>query len=241
VSVATSTKGTTQNKRQQQTLILGIIAVVAVIAVAAVILLSGQTTQSGIDFAAIPQSRLPDGGFVLGNPDAPITIVEFADYACPACQQYEPNITRFIEEYVATGKAKFEYRVFATAGGQQTVFAGGIAECLSDYQADGFWVARERFSQLAQQGVYQDAPRTIASELNIPYSELLTCQQNSNRVRVDMALGQQLGIQGTPAVGVRYDDAAAPQFITYGGQVYNRGGVPFEILAAVADAANATS
>ncbi|MBE0688613.1 MAG: thioredoxin domain-containing protein [Anaerolineae bacterium] len=241
MSVAASSKGTPQSKRQQQMLVLGIIAIVAVIAVVAVVLLSGQTGQTGIDFAAIPQSRMPDGGFVLGNPDAQITIVEFADYACPACQQYEPTITRFIEEYVATGKAKFEYRVFATAGGQQTVFAGGIAECLTNYQTDGFWVARERFAQLAQQGAYQDAPRTIASEMGVSYSDLLTCQQNSNRVRVDMAVGQQLGIQGTPAVGIRYNDAAAPQFISYGGQVYDRGGVPFEVMAAVVDAANGSS
>ncbi|MCA9908201.1 MAG: thioredoxin domain-containing protein [Anaerolineales bacterium] len=240
MSVAATSKAPGQKKRQQQTLLIGIIAIVAVVAVVAAILLSGQTTQTGIDFAAIPQSRTADGGFVLGNPDAPITIVEFADYACPACQQYEPNITRFIEEYVATGKAMFEYRVFATAGGQQTVFAGGIAECLTNYQADGFWVARERFSQLAQQGLYRDAPRTVANEMNASYSDLLTCQQNSNRVRVDMALGQQLGIQGTPAVGVRFGDSA-PQFITYAGQTFDRGGVPFEVLAAVTDAANAAS
>lgn len=240
MSVAATSKAPDQKKRQQQTLLIGIIAIVAIIAVAAAILLSGQTTQTGIDFAALPQSRAADGGFVLGSPDAPITIVEFADYACPACQQYEPTVTRFIEEYVATGKAKFEYRVFATAGGQQTVFAGGIAECLANYQADGFWVARERFGQLAQQGLYQDAPRTVANELNASYSDLLSCQQNSNRVRVDMALGQQVGIQGTPAIGVRYGDSA-PQFITYAGQTFDRGGVPFEILAAITDAANANS
>jgi protein-disulfide isomerase len=38
-------------------------------------------------FARLPQTRTADGGFVVGAADAPITIVEFADYACPHCQE----------------------------------------------------------------------------------------------------------------------------------------------------------
>gem|GEM_PF-6126817 len=41
-------------------------------------------------FASLPQSRTEDGGFVVGKPEAPITIVEFVDYACPHCQTYRP-------------------------------------------------------------------------------------------------------------------------------------------------------
>ena len=58
-------------------------------------------------FADIPQSRTEDGAFVLGDPDAPVTIVEFADFMCPHCQAYQTTVNRFIEQYVATGQAKF--------------------------------------------------------------------------------------------------------------------------------------
>src|SRR6188474_1184283 len=54
-------------------------------------------------YADIPFSRTEDGAPVLGNPDAPITIIEFADFACPFCQRYEPTMQEFIQEYVATG------------------------------------------------------------------------------------------------------------------------------------------
>jgi protein-disulfide isomerase len=56
-------------------------------------------------YAHIPFSHTDDGAPVLGNPDAPITIIEFADFACPYCQRYEPTMQVFIDTYVATGRA----------------------------------------------------------------------------------------------------------------------------------------
>src|SRR5262249_43482071 len=103
-----------------------IIGVVAIIAAIALILISNNQTGGGnisaSDFNSMPQQRLSDGGFVVGNPDAAVTIVEFADYACPHCQEYKPTIDQFINNYVKTGKAKFELRIFPTAGGQTTAF-----------------------------------------------------------------------------------------------------------------------
>lgn len=67
---------------QRNTLILAIIVGVAVIAAGAVILLTSntQTVTTG-SYEDIPFSRQPDGGFVLGHPDARVTIVEYADFA----------------------------------------------------------------------------------------------------------------------------------------------------------------
>ncbi len=236
-AAANAKPASAQNKRQQQVLILGAIAAVAVIAVVVAIALSGQVGSSSIDYSIIPHTRTADGGFVLGNPDAPVTIVEFADYACPACQQYESTVARFIKEFVVTGKARYEYRMFATAGGQISEFVGQIEDCIARENPDAFWTSRDQFFRLAMQGRYQDAPRTVARDLGLNYSSLLTCAQASERTRIDMALGQRVGITGTPAVAIRYGNSD-PQFITYGGQVYNRGGVPFDVLAAVVNAAN---
>src|SRR5215207_4842489 len=59
---------------------------------------SAQATEEAIEEAAgfrfsdvlleLHRERLSDGGFIIGDPDAPITIVEFADWACPHCQDY---------------------------------------------------------------------------------------------------------------------------------------------------------
>jgi protein-disulfide isomerase len=54
-----------------------------------------------------------EGGFSLGSRDAPLTIVEFTDYECQFCRQFES--TTFAElrkKYVDTGKVRFVIRDF---------------------------------------------------------------------------------------------------------------------------------
>jgi protein-disulfide isomerase len=239
VTVATKAKTSTAPKQnQQQMLIIGGIVVVALIAVIALIALSGQTAASTIDYASLPQARTPEGGFVIGDPNAPITIIEFADYACPACQTYFPEIERFVADFVVTGQARFEYHVFPTAGGAQTAFAGDMAECMDNAQPGAFWKAYTRFNQLAQQGSYPDAPRILARELGLNYSDLLACEQDNSMVEQSVALGQQLRVEGTPAVRVRYGNDA-PTFIFYAGQSFERGPVSYDVLAGITQQANA--
>jgi protein-disulfide isomerase len=220
-------------------IIIGIIAA-AVIAVIALIALSGTGRSSAVDYNAIPQYRTEDGSFVLGSPDAPITIIEFADFACPACHAYIPEVEQFINEFVVTGQAAFEYHVFPTAGGALTEFAGGIAECMDNERPGTFWNAHSRFNQLAQEGRYQDAPRVLSGELGFNYSSLLECQQESTLVRDSVALGQSLQVNGTPAVRVRYGDGA-PTLINFAGQTYDRGAVSIEVLRGVVAAAQPAS
>jgi protein-disulfide isomerase len=220
--------------------IIGGIIGVAVLVALAVILISFQSSnrsEVSLDYAAIPQSRLADGGFVLGNPDAPITIIEFADYACSHCQDYEPTVTQFINQYVRTGLARYEFRVFPTAGGQVTAFFGTIAMCFDEQQPGAFWSARDLLFQKAEAGNYdQSTIREVASELGVNYEQALSCAQDNDQVQTDTALGQSLGVNGTPAVRVRYGDNPA-QLLTVNGVSHDRGGPNLGILAAAVEAA----
>jgi predicted DsbA family dithiol-disulfide isomerase len=54
---------------------------------------------------------IPQHGLVLGNPKAPITIVEYGSFACPACAaMHRDLVPQVIERYVRTGKASLEFR-----------------------------------------------------------------------------------------------------------------------------------
>ena len=52
-------------------------------------------------------------GYVLGSPDAPVEVIEYADYECPACQQFEvvqfPSVRR---QLIDAGIVRWVYRDF---------------------------------------------------------------------------------------------------------------------------------
>ena len=221
------------NRRNQQTVIIVGIVVVAVVAALALIFLSGSTSSSGIDFSKLSPTRRADGGFVIGSADAPVTIVEFADYACSHCITYKPQMDKFIQDYVATGKAKYEYRSYPTSGGQMTVFASQVAECIDTLKPGAFWTTSELMFQLASTGRYgQDMGRIAAQQAGVDYAKVLDCQRTATQVQKDIEVGNTLGVGGTPAVAVRYGDGQL-QWISLGGQTYNQGGVPLSVLQQV--------
>lgn len=56
-------------------------------------------------------STTEEGGFVIGNPDAPLKLVEYASHTCGACAQFATNGARPLQEnYVSTGVVSFEIR-----------------------------------------------------------------------------------------------------------------------------------
>ncbi|MCL5019399.1 MAG: thioredoxin domain-containing protein [Patescibacteria group bacterium] len=62
----------------------------------------------------------------LGKPDAPVTIIEFADYQCPFCERYYTDAEKNImEDYVKTGKVKFIFRNYAFLGPESILAAEG--------------------------------------------------------------------------------------------------------------------
>lgn len=194
------------------------------------------------DFAEIiadaPQSRLEDGGFVVGDPDAPITIVEFSDWACPHCQAYREVLEPILAEYIPLGMVRYELRPFPTAGGEMTIFAAQVVECADELSEGGFWQSYFVLYDLAVERNYDvtgilDA---ITTELGIDQAELLDCLPDAEQILTDFDLAIDLGVQGTPAVLIRYGDGE-PQFIELDGETYDLGGPPEEVLRTVIEEA----
>lgn len=71
----------------------------------------GQTESNAL-FAGIPQQ-----GLAIGKPDAPATLVEFADLQCPFCRQYTATVMpQLVAQYVRTGKLRMVFRNVAFIG-----------------------------------------------------------------------------------------------------------------------------
>ncbi len=220
-------------KNQQNLTIMIVIIGVAVIGAFIAIFLSNREKSSAtdIDFGAIPQERTEDGAFILGDPNAPITIVEFADFLCPHCQAYEPTINRLIEEYVTTGQARFEYRMLPTQ--DLSPFVARVAECADEQAENGFWVAHAELFYLASRGHRDDIGRELSKRMNLNYGALLECTEDANQVTIDQRIANSAGVSGTPGVRVRYNNG--PLQIIPG---YDRGPVDWGILVNTIQAAN---
>jgi protein-disulfide isomerase len=239
MTMTTATKASASrpaaNPQQNRLIIMGIIGV-AIVAAVAFIIISLLPRSSGIVYDTIPQSRLADGGFVLGDPETRVTIVEFADYYCPHCQDYKPVADRFIQEYVVTGRAQFEFRVLPTAGGERTSQLGSLAVCFDEQKAGSFWTAGEAFFNRISRGDRDsDLGRRVAEELGVDYATALNCTRDDTQMDIDLALAGRVGIQSTPSLRMRLDDGDLIP-ITFNGTTYDRGPAPFEALAGVVEA-----
>jgi protein-disulfide isomerase len=116
-----------QAKRRQELMKwLGTGLLLAVFAVVAMIIINNRegsdSPGSNADVATVVAAEsLPEGiqqnGNVLGDPNAPVLIVEYGDYQCPFCKKFAvEDYPTLINDYIATGKARLEYRQFPIIG-----------------------------------------------------------------------------------------------------------------------------
>jgi protein-disulfide isomerase len=58
-------------------------------------------------------SVTPDGGYLMGNPNAPVKVIEFASLTCPHCAEFaEKGLPHLRDDYVANGTVSLEFRNF---------------------------------------------------------------------------------------------------------------------------------
>lgn len=58
-----------------------------------------------------------DGGFVMGNPNAKVSLMEYGSLACSHCAHFHAEgITPLKQKYIATGKVRYEFRNFILNG-----------------------------------------------------------------------------------------------------------------------------
>jgi protein-disulfide isomerase len=101
---------------------LSLLAGLAAVAVLAVVAVGGpgQDAPAKGGGSAAPDSALrgiPQSGIALGSPDAPVTMVEFADLQCPFCAEYQARVfPELLDRYVRTGKLRIELRLLRFLG-----------------------------------------------------------------------------------------------------------------------------
>jgi protein-disulfide isomerase len=130
---------------------LAVLAAVAIaIVLVAVGVAGGGDDSKGGGTPAAAKSALqgiPQSGISLGSPDAPVTMVEFADLQCPFCAEYHHNVfPELLKRYVRTGQLRLELRLLRFLGPDSDRLARAAAGAASQdrmWQFAGLAYARQ--------------------------------------------------------------------------------------------------
>ena len=139
----------------------------------------------------------------MGDPHAPIHIIEYGDFQCPYCLRFwsetEPLL---IEEYVNTGKVYFEYRSFPFLG-PESVWAAEGAYCAGDQGK--FWEYHDTlYANWTGENVgdfTQDKLIEYAKTINLEMDTFEACLSNEThkgKVEQDKAQAEADGVHATP-------------------------------------------
>lgn len=154
-------------------------------------------------------------GIVHGDPDAPITIMEFGDYQCPACGQFAQIVKPRLDlAYIQTGQAKLVFYDFPLSAHPHSFLAARAARCAGDqgryfeYHDAVFRTQREWSPMRNAAGHF----RNLAEETGLDESAFRACldsDRHADVVTANLQLGQRLDVGGTPTVFVRREGAPA--------------------------------
>ena len=190
------------------------------------------------DYDSIPQGRGVDGAFIIGDPAAPVTIVEFSDFLCPACQTYHETLRQLIRDYVATGQARFEYRMFPVIDAVASPLVATLVECADTLEPGSFWRAHDLMFELVREGFHGLTHFTFAARAGLNYEELGICvNEQANQVVTDSELAQELGVGSTPTIMVRLGDGDL-EFVHDQNGNRTQGGLPYFVLESIVVEAN---
>ncbi len=184
------------------------------------ILLVINFTEQSDQTAIYPDLEKVDAGMVpddfdfehqpyLGDPNAPVKIVEFADYKCPACKRWKDQVLSELEkEYLDTGKAVLYYvdLPFLAPDSNLAALAG---ESLYQQNQELFWAYFDLM--MAHQGNKEEAwaNKDFIMKLveeNIPDADLKRFEQDLDdqkyiaNVKKDYMIAKNHQVDGTPTV-----------------------------------------
>jgi protein-disulfide isomerase len=153
--------------------------------------------------AAPPQpttAKIPNlKGFVMGRPDAPLTMIEYTDLQCPFCRQY---VTTTFEEirknWIDTGRLRYISRDFPLDFHPQSMPAARAARCAGEQGK--FWEVRLALMRNANL-LSPDYITKTAADLKLDTKAFAACTASPRfdaEIQADMQEGARIGVNGTP-------------------------------------------
>ncbi|MDH3312094.1 MAG: DsbA family protein [Nitrosopumilus sp.] len=155
-----------------------------------------------------PQVKISaDNDPIIGNPDAPITIIEFSDFQCPFCARFHiQTLPLILEQYIEQGKVKLVFRDFPIQSIHPNALPASVAaECANEqgkfremhdmlFDNQNQWNKQETVDALSLFSSY-------AIEIQLDQETFDSCLISGKyieEIRKDLDDGRDYGVSGTP-------------------------------------------
>ncbi|GKV66511.1 MULTISPECIES: DsbA family protein [Sporosarcina] len=195
------------------------IGIIAVAVIGIIVLNDVQQESAVIDYEGQP---------FMGDESAPVSIVEFGDYKCPHCQDFNDNMVPIIhEELVKTGKAKFYFMNYPVIGPDSTSSAQFAETVYQELGNDIFWEFHQllfdnQTTKTGQTNLFTDElMKDILAEVASPEETeqaMLAYSEGKWEAafKKDVSTANRLGVTSTPTIyidGKQFEGASMSDFI----------------------------
>ncbi len=196
--------------------IIGISIVLAGLMISKEIAKKNVSTTNPVQTQEPPQQvniDVPAGATVLGDNNAKVTIIEFADFQCPFCGEWQKTVFPNLKKnYIDNGKARFVFMDYAFLG-DESIRAAEAARCANEQNK--FWEYHDTLyeSQKGEnEGAFADINlKQFAKDLKLDpakFNECFDSKKYQPDLTEDLNKASSLGVQSTPTVfinGFKYE------------------------------------
>lgn len=207
----------------------------AILLIAAFLLLSGRSATGAtepVEISTEPADLQKAVGIKMGADGAPVTLIEFADFQCPACGQFSMFIHPLIKERLVDRNivqmVRYDYPIVSLH--PNAFLAARAARCANDqgkfwefhdvmYSSQGTWsVTRDPSSYFVE----------YASRVGLDAGKFKTClnsDMHAEEVTRNLKLGESLGVTGTPTMMINGQILEITDYNDLEAQIYQAAGM----------------
>lgn len=146
--------------------------------------------------------EINDSDHIIGPKDAPVQVMVYSDFECPACLKYQKTIKRAIEYF--GDKIVVAYRHYPLRFHMHAMTAAIASECAADQGK--FWEMHDALFSINENGLMTDEKiRQTGAEIGLDNVKFLQCldgNDHQDEISIEAARGKTFGVSGTPATFV---------------------------------------
>ncbi|HEV8598621.1 MAG TPA: thioredoxin domain-containing protein [Gemmatimonadales bacterium] len=183
-----------------------VLGVVALVGIAALVYLVRQPKGVSIpaNVTVLAADTAGFRGYLLGSDSAVLEVSEYADYECPACQNFETiQFPAVRDQLIATGKVRWRYRDFPLEMHPNARVAAHAAACAEEqgkywelhaglYERQGEWALSRKAS-----GKFRELADALGMDRK-RFDDCMSSAKYAGRIQASLEEGIRLGVGSTP-------------------------------------------